>query len=141
MKRKDTRFDVVEISDRIDQAAETLRRLPPVRVRGYRSNWPTIIYSANEAYGWEPSKHVKSIPTGQEIDEMEEVVDWFLKIKKQSELTPYETKLIWWRAFGDKWDAIKYKTGYGETKLRADWKRAIIKTMLFVNFMGSNYMK
>jgi hypothetical protein len=45
------RWDAKAVADRLEEAAQTLRRLPSVRVRGYVSSWPPIIRDFWEAYG------------------------------------------------------------------------------------------
>lgn len=37
------------VADRIEEAAQTLRRLPPVRVRGYINTWPPTIRGFRDA--------------------------------------------------------------------------------------------
>ena len=46
--------DMVE--DRIIEAADVLKRLPPVRLSGYFSTWPEILRSFGDRVGAEPCR-------------------------------------------------------------------------------------
>ena len=42
------RFDEQEIIAIFKEAVRTLKKLPPVRVRGYFNSWPEIVYTERE---------------------------------------------------------------------------------------------
>ena len=53
--------DMVE--DRVVEAADVLKQLPPVRVRGYFSTWPEIQRSFGDLVGAEPVPMRRPPPT------------------------------------------------------------------------------
>lgn len=128
-----SKMTVSDVVDRLEQAAHTLRRQPSVRVKGYQSFWPDIVYSPAEAYGWEVARHVRSIPTGKEIDQMDEALTWINFLDDS-----YEAKLVWARACRVKWKILEYKFGFSRRKLFTDWQRAIIKITLFLQLPRSS---
>lgn len=126
-KLRSGKWKVDEVADRLDQAINTLKKLPPVRVQGYRCYWPDVIYSAAEAYGWEPARRVRSLPSSREIDEMDEALRWLMWLNR------YEVKLIVLRAFGRKWKQIGYELGWSVRKLQVDWQVALFKVLQNLN--------
>lgn len=46
--REIKKWTMVEIVDRFEEAVYTLKRLPPVRVMGYKTLWPPIILTVME---------------------------------------------------------------------------------------------
>lgn len=122
-----TRITIITVADRLDQAAYTMRRLPKVKVQGYASTWPEIVREFVEAYGWNEVTTRLGPPSPRHITEMDETLRWLLWLEK------YETKLVWLRANGARWKTIGYRLGFGETKLRSDWKVALVKIVWKLN--------
>jgi hypothetical protein len=42
------KWTVTDIADRFEEAAQTLRRLPPVKIQGYGNNWPDVVLTTME---------------------------------------------------------------------------------------------
>ena len=82
------------VADRLEEAAKTLRRLPPVKVRGYISSWPPIIRDFWEAYGWSEVQVRPGPPAPDAIDQMDESLAWLHVLEAD------EVRLIWLRAEG-----------------------------------------
>ena len=58
------------VADRLEEAAQTLRRLPPVKVRGYIASWPPIICDFWEAFGWHATEVRLGPPAPDAVDRM-----------------------------------------------------------------------
>lgn len=121
------KFTIVDVADRLEQAAATLKRLPRVTVQGHKSTWPPMLREFMDAYGWDGARCRLGPPTSSQIDEMDEAMRWLLWLER------YEVQLVWLRAGGARWKNVCYKLGFCESKLRTDWQMAIIKITLFLN--------
>ena len=80
------------VEKRLEEAAETLRRLPAPKVQGYVSCWPPIIQEFWESYGWDLPRVRLGPPTGDAIDRMDECLCWLRWLE------PIEAKIVWARA-------------------------------------------
>jgi hypothetical protein len=125
-KRK-IKWSVTDVADRLEQAAHTLRRLPPVKVQGFKSNWPEVLRDVHEAYGWDGARVRLGPPTARQITEMDEALRWLMWLER------YEVRLVWLRASCVRWKVIERRLGFSRAKLCADWKQSIIKITLFLN--------
>ena len=107
-----------EILDRLKEAAQTLRRLPPVRgPMGHRSHWPEWLRDAWFKYGSDAAhddQHRKMrIPAdGDAIDRMDEAIPW-LQL-----LPPDEAKLVWAKANKATWFMLARRMGVSERTAR-----------------------
>jgi len=76
-----------EISDRVEEAWDTLKRLPD-RERGLLiargQQWPVMLYTAAEHAAWKPMRSRRPPPTSRQIDRMHEVLGWLLELAKQN---------------------------------------------------------
>jgi hypothetical protein len=126
MKSKE-KWKVTDIADRLEQAAYTMRRMPKVTVKGYGSAWPDVVREFTEAYGYNEAEVSLGPPTAKHITEMDEAMRWLLWIEKD------EVRLIWLRANCLRWKLIATRMGWGVTKLKTDWKIAIVKIAHILN--------
>ena len=67
-----------DVAELLEEAARTLRRLPPVTVRGFFSAWPPVIRDFWEAFGWNAAEVRPGPPTSDAIDRMDEALRWLL---------------------------------------------------------------
>ena len=102
MTKTTTRLSPVEVEDRLEDAARTLRRLPAVRVPGYISAWPPIVRSAAEAYGWENATAPRTLKN------------------------PNDMRIVWLRAEGVRWKPICWQIGISRTTAWQRWAAAMI---------------
>jgi hypothetical protein len=72
---------------RIEEAGDTLRRVPVKGVPGFRSLWPDPVQEAVEAYGY--TDVVLRLPPAspRAIDRMHEAFGWFRHLEDQRHLT------------------------------------------------------
>ncbi|MBL8660602.1 MAG: helix-turn-helix domain-containing protein [Rhodospirillales bacterium] len=107
------------VAERLEEAAATLRRLPPVRVRGFYSAWPRIVGDVCEAV--EPDEVHLGPPAPAAIDRMDQALRWL------HWLEPDETRLVWLRAEGVRWKVITSRFRTGRSTLWRRWTGALIK--------------
>lgn len=62
---------------RLREAWDTLRRVPAHGVPGFKSNWPDVVHSVAEAYGWERASYRLEPASPQAIDRMHQTFTWF----------------------------------------------------------------
>lgn len=123
---------VIDVAERIEQAAQTLRKMPPVKVNGFKSFWPEIVYSSHEAYGWEQARFSRSVPTAKQISEMDEAFVWLTWVEKN------EAQIVWARSQGGhagRWKSIQrmFDTYRCIRSLQNDYKLAIVKITTLAN--------
>ncbi len=109
------------VAERLEEAADTLRRLPPVRVRGHASSWPEVVRDVREAYGWDEARPRLGPPSPAAIDAMDEALRWL------AWLEPDEARLVWLRAEGVRWKLICYRFGVGRSTAWRRWVCALVK--------------
>ena len=110
------------IQDRLEDAARTLRRLPPVKVQGYFSTWPEIRRTKEEFDQMEKARLRLGPPTARSITQMEEVLFNWMKW-----LTVEQRKLVWMRAERVRWKQICWQLGFGRTKAWGLYKLALTR--------------
>ncbi len=113
---------MVEIADRFEEAVDTLRRLPPVKVPGYFSTWPEIIRPQNELLQMEKARLRLGPPSSFAISEMEETIQWIFFLDDED-----ERRIIWMRAAKVPWKLICRWRGCGRTTAYHQWQVALLK--------------
>lgn len=114
------------IAARFEEAIDTVRRLPPVRVQGYFNVWPVIVRQQWEQLARD--KGYKPFPPSPEaIDRMVETMKWVIP------LTVDERHLVWMRATGVEWVDIGKRFGCERTTAWRRWQRAIGKVAAHLN--------
>jgi hypothetical protein len=106
------------VEARLAEAALVLKRLPEVKVQGYFSTWPKIFYEFSDLVGQEP-KPVRILPSPAAISRMEETLTWTVG------LDPLDGKIIWLRAFGERWKSICWTVGLQRSAAHEHWLYAL----------------
>ncbi len=121
MKTKN--LDVLMVIERFEESVRTMRRLqiPHLVPMGYFSTWPPIIRTVWEQMLGETLPMRLGPPSPAAIDRMEETFDWICWLDEE------ERKIIWLRAAKVRWKVICWQTGYGKTKARDIWRKALCK--------------
>ncbi|EME71018.1 hypothetical protein H261_05514 [Paramagnetospirillum caucaseum] len=104
----------------LEEAADTLRRLPPVKVQGYASTWPPMVREYWDAYGWEEAAVRLGPPTTKAIDQMDETLVWLRWLDLN------DSRLVWRRACGRPWKAITHEFGVDRTTAWRHWTSALV---------------
>lgn len=122
------KWTVTDIAERFEEAASTLKRLPPHRVQGYFNTWPEIIRSAAELIQSERLPSRLGPPTPEAISRMEETLNWIFWLDDED-----ERRLVWLRAERVRWKQIQWRFGCGRTKAWQMWTIALLKIATHLN--------
>jgi hypothetical protein len=94
-----------EVAARFTEAAETGRRLPPVRVQGYFNSWSMLAFHVPDRYP-DPQRICRPMPPSPAaIDQMLEVMRWV------QWLDPESRHIVWMRADRCEWPQIARRFG------------------------------
>ena len=103
----------------LEEAADTLRRLPEKRVQGYGSTWPDIVQDTWDAYGQSEARTRLGPPTARAIDQMDRTLPWLRWLDGDDQ------KLVWERANGRRWKAIAGTRGIDRSTAWRRWSYAV----------------
>jgi len=107
------------VEERLAEAADVLKRLPEVKVRGYFNTWPCMAEEFSDLIGQEPPSMRRLSPQPAAITRMEETLDWTVG------LDPVNAKIVWLRASGDRWKSICWKVGLARAAAHEHWLYAL----------------
>ena len=122
------KWTVTDIADRFEEAAKTLRRLPPVMVKGYFNTWPQIKRTAEEVMQAEKDLVRRGPPSAEAVSRMDETIQWIFLLDDED-----ERRLIWLRAERVQWKQICWRIGCGRTKAWQMWVMALLKIVTRLN--------
>ncbi len=111
------------VEARIEEAADTLRRLPEERGRTARSSWPPIIREFHDAYGVEPARLRLGPPPAAAIDRMDQTLEWLRWLEAD------DARIVWLRACDVRWKVICWRLGADRKTL---WRRWVVALTLIV---------
>ena len=80
-----------QLTARLREAWDTLRRLPSQSVPVLRSAWPQTVQDASDAYGYTPATARLSPASPRAIDRMHETFTWFRFLED----APHLTRALW----------------------------------------------
>ena len=115
-----------DVADHFEEAFRTLRKLPPVKARGYFNAWPAILRSPKEIARMEPEP-MRVWPSAAAITRLEQTFDWVLWIEEA------ERKLVWSRAARVPWKQISVEHGCDRTTAWRRWQLALTKIAARLN--------
>ena len=81
------RWSESEIEARIEEAVETLKRIPVPDIQRSVTRWPDFIHDSHEAYGYTTFRAPRSPAAPDAISRLDETLDW----------------LRWSRSTSDRW--------------------------------------
>jgi Domain of unknown function (DUF6362) len=105
------------VARRLEEAADTLARLPDERVGGLYDLWPRLIGAAGRQ-----ASPAAAAP--EAIDRMDEALGWLMWLE------PEERQLVWLRAEGLPWKWITRRLGIGRTTAWQRWTTALLKIVV-----------
>ena len=114
------------VEEHMAEAASVLKRLPEPRVQGYFNLWPEIIHSFGDKVGQEP-KPMRILPSPQAISRMEETLTWTVGLE------PVDGKIVWMRAFGERWKTICWTVGLERSAAHQHWLYGLCLISLSLN--------
>ena len=108
-----------DVAARFVEAAETGRRLPPVRVQGYFNVWPTFVRENWEGFSDNDHEYRPLPPSPDAIDRMLETMRWMQWLEEE------QRHLVWMRAQQYEWQKIARRFGCCTKTAQRHWQRAI----------------
>jgi hypothetical protein len=104
------------VETRLEDAAQVMRRLPPVRVPGYFNTWPSMMVEFADCVGREPRPMRLPPPSSIAITRMEDALGWLRWLE------PEDAKLVWARSDRTPWKAICWRFGIGRATAHRRWQ-------------------
>ena len=108
-----------DVAARFSEAAETGRRLPPVRVQGYFSVWPAFARKEWEGFTDKEYEYRPLPPSPEAIDRMLETMRWVQWLEVE------QRHLVWMRAKRYGWRDITIRFACDRTTAWRRWQRAL----------------
>ena len=121
-----SKWTAKKVEDHFEEAILTLKKLPPVKQRGYFNLWPDVIYSPNELL-FQEKKPMRLPATPEAIGRLEQIFDWM------GWITVEERKLIWRRARKQHWKTICWELGCDRSTAWRKWVLACTKIATTLN--------
>jgi len=115
------------VEDRLNEAADVLKRLPDQNVRGYFTVWPEISRSFADLVGAPPGTMRLPRPPAAAISRMEETLTWLRFLE------PEDGKLVWMRAEGHRWKAVCWRFGISRATAHRRWQYGLSVIALRLN--------
>lgn len=116
----DRKWTPKTVDERIEEAVDTLSRLPEERVRGFFSTWPPVVRDYWEAFGWDEACIRRGPPHPAAIDRMDEVLIWL------TWLDAGDARLVWLRGCRTPWKLITLRFGVSRTTAWRNWVAALL---------------
>jgi hypothetical protein len=113
------KWTVEAVEMRLEDAAQVIRRLPPVRVPGYFNTWPAMFVEFADLIGREPERMRLPPPSTAAITRMEETLGWLRWLEVQ------DVKLVWARADRKPWKAICGQLGISRATANRRYQYAL----------------
>ena len=110
------------VEERLQEAADVMRRLPPVRVQGYFNLWPAIAHDFADRVGQEPHRLRRPPPAPDAITRAEATLLWLRWLEVE------DARLVWMRAERARWRQICQRFGMARSTAnrRYDYALAVI---------------
>lgn len=122
----ETEWTVKDVENHFREAILTLKKLPPVKLKGYFSIWPDIIYTPNEMI-FQEKKPMRVLATPEAISRLDKTFEWMNWISIE------ERKLIWKRAAKVGWKTICWELGCSRATVWRRWNIACTKIASRIN--------
>ena len=88
------------VEERLQEAADVMRRLPPVRVQGYFSTWPAILHDFSDRVGQDTQRLRRPPPAPDAITRAEATLLWLRWLEVE------DARLVWMRVERERWREI-----------------------------------
>lgn len=121
-------WTVIDVMDRFEEAASTLKCLPRVKVQGYFNVYPAVVRTAVELLQAEKLPMELGPPSAGAISRMEETILWIFFLQDED-----ERRLIWLRAERIRWKPICKRLGIGRTTAHYKHRLALFKIVTRLN--------
>ncbi|MBI3674070.1 MAG: hypothetical protein HY245_11780 [Rhizobiales bacterium] len=88
------------VEDRLTEAADVMKRLPPVKVQGYFNTRPAVLRDFSDRVGQEPTRMRRPPPSPDAITRAEATLLWLRWLELE------DARLVWLRAGRARWREI-----------------------------------
>ena len=112
-------WSVDDVAARFEDAANTSRRLPPVRVQGYFNSWPVFVRKEWESFASDEKVYRPLPPRPEAIDQMLEVMRWVQWLEVE------QRHLVWMRAKRYGWRDITIRFACDRSTAWRRWQKAL----------------
>jgi len=117
-----------EVAAYLIEAADTLRRLPRVRLESKQSSWPDVVRTASELWVGEPhAKNRTAPPSPRAIDRMDVVLTWLLPLSFE------QRRILWARSCGIPWRKLEDIDGRSHVTLRKVYNEGLDTLLRLLN--------
>ena len=107
------------VAARLEEAANTGRRLPPVRVQGYYTVWPVFVRQEWETLAADEKVYRPFPPSPKDIDRMLDVMRWVQWLDVE------QRHLVWMRAKRYGWREIGIRFACCTKTAQRHWQKAM----------------
>jgi hypothetical protein len=107
------------IEERINEAVDTLRRVPAPTMRRHLTSWPDYIHEAREAYGYSGFRPPRAAAAPDAITRLDETLGWLRWLPRDAQ------HILWSRASGLSWRKIARFAGKAPNTCRAWYLAAL----------------
>ena len=114
-----TDWTIDDVAARFEDAADTGRRLPPVRVQGYFNTWPAFVRKEWEAFSAGETVYRSFPPSPVDIDRMLETMRWVQWLDVE------QRHLVWMRAKRYGWRDISIRFACCTKTAQRHWQKAL----------------
>lgn len=115
------------IKERLKEAADTLRRLPPGLRRARLTGWPDVVRQAAEAYGYGTVATRLAAASPAAITRLDETLGWLFCLDVEAR------RIAWARASGIAWRKLEDIDGRSHVTLRRVHDRALAAIRRYLN--------
>lgn len=126
-------MNVDELISYIEDACVALSRLPSAKPPERYTNWPDVLHSIMDAYGWHTPDEPRIMPTKDQVTKADNLSIWLLK------LHPPHRKLVIARGCGYSWYKIAKIYKHAPSTCKAHWINALVTIMKEVNQQESRH--
>jgi len=116
------------VEDRLEEAADVLKRLPEQKVQGYFNVWPDMVQSFADMVGQTPEPMHRPPPSAASISRMDETLVWM------NYLDVEDARLIWMRADRTHWKEICW--GFGISRSTAIRRQKFALSVIALRLNG-----
>lgn len=114
-----TEWGTDTVAARLEEAANTGRRLPPVRVQGYYTVWPAFVRQEWETLAADEKVYRPFPPSPKDIDRMLEVMRWVQWLEVE------QRHLVWMRAKRYGWREIGIRFACCTKTAQRHWQKSL----------------
>ena len=112
---------MIEAEAALEEAADTVRRLPPAVVRARLTLWPRIVRATHEAYGYGDARPRLAPASPDAIDRLDRA------LAALQRLAADDQRLLWSRANGASWRRVAAFLGAAPNTCRARYLVALAR--------------